>query len=52
MKCLYDCSCFLCDTSHIIIIIGDLNLPLIGLIRLQSAADDDIHSQLVGSAEC
>jgi hypothetical protein len=43
MKCLCECLQYLCDTGHIIVITGDLNLPRIDW-SMRSAVEDDIHS--------
>jgi len=43
MRHLYDCLCYLFDTKHPVIIVGDLDLPHIDWTNI-TAPTDDIHS--------
>jgi len=43
MRCLYDCLCYLSDTKHPVIIVGDFNLPHLDWSN-RTAPGDDIHS--------
>jgi len=46
MRSLYDCLCFLSDTKHTVIIVGDFNLPHIDWSKITAPADY-IHSSFL-----